>query len=66
MEMVRWQDEEILADSKIAAWTHINPLAVVRLFLIQGMLGKKVDRALKAVSRGAIMRRQRCLQIDWF
>ena len=66
MEMVHWRDEEILADSKIAAWTHINPLAVARLFLVQGMLEKKVDFALKAVSREAIVRQQRCLRIDWF
>jgi hypothetical protein len=30
------------------------------------MLEKKADRALKAVSHGAIVRRQRCHQIEWF
>ena len=41
MEMVQRRDEEILTGSKIAAWTHINPLAVTRILLIQGMLEKK-------------------------
>ena len=66
MEMVQRQDEEILADSEIAAWTHINLLAVARLLLIQGMLEKKIDCALKAVSCGAIVLRKRCLWIGWF
>ena len=66
MEMVHRRDEEILADSKIAAWTHVNPLAVTRLFLVQGMLEKNVHHVLKAVSHGATVRRQSCFRIGWF
>ena len=53
-------------DPKIAAWTHVDPLAVVRLFLVQGMLEKKVDHALEASSSGAIVRQQSYLWINWF
>ena len=38
MEMVQRRDEEILTDSVIAAWHHIDPLAVARLRLVKRML----------------------------
>ena len=53
-------------DPTIDAWTHVNPLVVARLFLIQGMLEKKIDHALEASSHGGIVRRQSYLWIDWF
>jgi hypothetical protein len=53
-------------DSVIAAWHHIDPLAVARLLLVQGMLEKELNRVLKAVCRGAIVLRRRFLRIGWF
>ncbi len=49
MEMVQRRDKEILTDSVIAAWHHIDPLAVARLLLIQGVLDEELDRALEVV-----------------
>ncbi len=66
MEMIQRGDKEILTDSVIAAWHHIDPLAVARLLLIQGKLDEELNCALKAVRRGAIVLRQRCLRISWF
>ena len=66
MELVQWQDEEILTDSVIVTWTHIDPLVVTRLLFVEGMLEEELNRAFEAVSRGAIVLWQCCLRIGWF
>ncbi len=63
--MIHWQGHEVLADPVVAAWTHVDPLAVSRLFLVQGVIEKKVDHTLGVSSRGAIMLWQSYLWIDW-
>ncbi len=65
MEMIHWQGHEVLADPVVAAWTHVDPLAVSRLFLVQGVLEKKVNQRLEVSSRGTIMLWQSYLRIDW-
>ena len=66
MEMVQRQDKEILMDFEMATWTHIDLLVVARLLVVQGMLEEEFNRMFEAVSRGAIVLRQRCLWIGWF
>ena len=63
--MIHWQGHEVLADPVVAAWTHVDPLAVSRLFLVQGVLEKKVNQTLEVSSRGAIMLWQSYLRTDW-
>jgi hypothetical protein len=42
MEIIHLQGQEVLTDPVVATWTHVDPLASSMLFLIQGVLEKKV------------------------
>ena len=66
MEVIQRRDEEVLTDSEIATWHHIDPLAVARLRLVKRMLQKELDGALKAVRRRAIVLRRNALRVDRF
>ena len=66
MEMIQRRDKEVLADPVIAAWHHVDPLAVARLRLVKRVLKEELDGALKALRRGAIVLRRDALRIGRF
>ena len=57
MEMIHWQDHEVLTDPVVAAWTHVDPLAILWLLLVQSVPEKKVDHMLKVSRHDAIVLR---------
>ena len=52
-------------DPMITAGRHVDVLAIPRLSLVQHASEEQVDHAREVFSRGAIMRWQDRLQIDW-
>ena len=66
MDVIQRRDKEVLTDSVIAAWHHVDPLAVARLRLVKRMLLKELDGALKAVRRRAIVLRRNVLRVGRF
>ena len=52
-------------DPMITAGRHVDILAIPWLLLVQRSHQEQVDRTREVLSRGAIVRRQDRLQIDW-